>query len=85
MMDRQQQPSGALHPGIEPDRLQHHAGGRRKPAFARLRLALDAGQKVGLVEARNIDPPQAFARAHRTRRRNLQRPVLRLRRRHRHR
>ena len=36
MMDGQQQPAGCIRPGVEPHRLHHHPGRRRKPALAPL-------------------------------------------------
>ena len=63
-------------PGIEPDRLHHHAGRGCEPHLRRLRLLGDAGAPRLLAEAADIHPPQA-GRAHRhvAGRRDLQREL----------
>jgi hypothetical protein len=59
MMDRQQQPPRLPRPGIEPHRLQHHAGPRRKPALGASSLFGDAGVQRRSIEPANINPPEA--------------------------
>ena len=75
MMDRKPQPPGPLRPGIEPQRLHHHAGRRAEPPLRGLRLRGDQLAQRRIVDTGNIDPPQAGARRNRTGRHHLKPPL----------
>ncbi len=74
-MDRQQQAAGLRRAGVEPHRLHHHAGRRRKPHLRRLSLLDDAGAPRILIEPTDVHPPQAGPRIDRADRRDLQREL----------
>ena len=78
MMDRKPQPPGPLRPGIEPQRLHHHAGRRTEPPLRGFRLRGDQLAQRRIVDTADIDPPQAGARRNRTGRHHLK-PPLRIR------
>src|SRR6266540_6916796 len=75
MMNNQKQTPRLLHASIKPNRLHHHPRRRRKSALRRLRLFENARLQRPCIKTTNINPLNALSRQHRSKRRNLKRPL----------
>src|SRR6266540_2295669 len=75
MMNNQKQTPRLLHASIKPNRLHHHPRRRRKSALRRLRLFENARLPPRRIKTTNINPLNAVSRQHRSKRRNLKRPL----------
>ena len=75
MMDRKPQQTGPLRPGVEPQRLYHHAERGAEPPLRGLRLPGDQIAQRRVVDTGNVDPLQAGARRNRTGRHHLKTPL----------
>jgi hypothetical protein len=75
MMNHHKQTPRMLRTSIEPNRLHHHPRRRRKSALRRLRLLENARLPPRCIKTTNVNPLNAVSRQHRSKRRNLKRPL----------
>src|SRR6266545_3436793 len=75
MRNHHKQTPRMLRTTIEPNRLHHHPRRRRKSALRRLRLFENARLQRPCIKTANINPHNALSRQHRSKRRNLKRPL----------